>query len=190
MILTPEGRIVKNELSSYDPQYFISDYLGNNRVVFHANFKTGSVELIQEDHFDPFGMKLGGLGFVADIENKYLYQGKELNNDGIDTDNDNAPNIYLNWYDFEARSLDPQIGRWHVIDPVNQTSSPYIIMGNNPIRFIDPNGCVYTGYGTINDVWSRRIIGCGSGAHLGRVDDLVMKIENTPEEELYNVTFF
>jgi len=67
MILTPEGRIVRNESSSYDPQYFLRDYLGNTRVVFRANSSTGSVESIQEDHFDPFGMKLG-MGNLKSIE--------------------------------------------------------------------------------------------------------------------------
>jgi RHS repeat-associated protein len=44
------------------------------------------------------------------------------------------------WYDFEARNYDPQIGRWHVPDPVAQYPSPYIGMGNNPVSLIDPDG--------------------------------------------------
>jgi hypothetical protein len=38
---------------------------------------------------------------------------------------------------------DQQIGRWHVIDPHNESyesSSPYHFAGNNPILFVDPNG--------------------------------------------------
>ncbi|MEZ5199158.1 MAG: RHS repeat-associated core domain-containing protein [Bacteroidales bacterium] len=62
-------------------------------------------------------------------ENKYLYQGKELQ----DVHN-------LNWMDFGARMYDPQIGRWHCADPAVQYSSPYLAMGNDPMNRIDPNG--------------------------------------------------
>ena len=139
LILTPEGRIVKHS-STYDPQYFLKDYLGNVRVVYHANPETGMVEVVQEDHYDPFGMKLGGLGYVSDIENKYLFQGKEFNDEAIDTDSDGNTDTYMNWYDFEARQFDPQIARWHVADPVAQYPSPYVGMGNNPVSLVDPNG--------------------------------------------------
>jgi hypothetical protein len=42
--------------------------------------------------------------------------------------------------DYGARFYDPQIGRWHSVDPFEQYDSPYIYVGNNPISTSDPTG--------------------------------------------------
>lgn len=49
----------------------------------------------------------------------------------------------LEWYDFHARNYDPQIGRWHSVDPLSIIApyiSPYHYVSNNPINRIDPSG--------------------------------------------------
>jgi RHS repeat-associated protein len=81
----------------------------------------------------PFGLNQNGDWYATiSPENKYQYNGKEL-----DTD------LNLNWLDYGARYYDPAIGRWGQIDPHADTyfsQSPFNYVANNPISFIDPTG--------------------------------------------------
>jgi len=64
--------------------------------------------------------------------NKYLYNGKEYQD-----------NLGLNLYDYGFRMYDPQLGRWHIPDPLVEISrswTPFHYTYNNPIRYIDPDG--------------------------------------------------
>ena len=107
-------------------EYHIKDHLGNTRIVVSQN----GVELQQSAYY-PFGMSFMQTNSGSD--NKYLYNGKELQDDLLG-------NTQLDWYDYGARMYDPQIGRWHCPDPLNQFYSPYVYAANNPVVLIDPSG--------------------------------------------------
>jgi len=99
----------------------------------NPNTPENESEIVQENHYYPFGLNhegpwYGGIG----PENKYQYNGKELNED-----------FGLNWYDFGARWQDPAIGRLSGVDSLAgdfPSWSSYSYTFNNPIRFIDPDG--------------------------------------------------
>jgi|GEM_PF-1518872 len=129
-IFTPEGRALRNDQGNFDYEYFLKDHLGNTRVSFNQK---GTI--LQDNSYYPFGMGLGeALTYVDNTtsENKYLYNGKEMQDD-----------FGLGWYDYGARMYDGELGRWHVVDPLAENSismSPYHFVAINPLVFIDPNG--------------------------------------------------
>jgi RHS repeat-associated protein len=86
--------------------------------------------MVSKDAYYPFGMRIAGLSqTVDDPDPRYKYNGKELDEEKG-----------LNWLAYGARYYDPEIGRWHVVDPVDQFWSGYLGIGNNPILYVDPDG--------------------------------------------------
>ncbi len=87
----------------------------------------------QQTDYYPFGYTFNKSG---SSDNKYLYNGKELQGDEIGITS-------LDWLDYGWRMYDPILGRWHVIDPLAEKYapiSPYAYVANNPLRYIDPDG--------------------------------------------------
>lgn len=115
--------------------YYIADHLGNNRVLFADLEGDGVVEeadIISEHHYYPFGMEIQGEWSLSIGDDRYRYNGKELNEE-------------LGLYDYGARWYDPAIGRWTSVDPMADKMaswSPYNYTFNNPIKLIDPDGTV------------------------------------------------
>ena len=131
-----EGRALK--LGDYFRYEFnLTDHLGNVRVSFSDVDYDGAIEeaegeVLQVDHYYPFGMRMGGLSYNSGTENRYRYNGKEYHQE-----------LNLGLYDYGARMYDPAIGRFTGIDALAeeyQMWSPNSYVFDNPIRFVDPDG--------------------------------------------------
>ncbi len=142
---TASGRLVydpdggKEGKGEIYPEYYHQDHLGNTRVAFTDRNDDEKVEVlgpnnevVQQLDYYPFGMAhdVACLFEVGSGENRYRYNGKELNEE-------------LGLYDYGARWYDPSIARWHQVDPLAKKGyhlSPYNYVNNNPIRYLDPDG--------------------------------------------------
>ena len=110
--------------------YYDRDHLGNIRQVREAD-GTGSGYVIQTIDYYPFGAELCDGTASSDVQ-PYRYNGKEFDK-----------MHGLNTYDYGARQYNPVTAHWDRMDPLCEkyyNLSPYNYCGNNPIRFIDPNG--------------------------------------------------
>ena len=105
--------------------YYLKDHLGNNRVVVSP-----SGTPLQVNHYYPFGGLFGES--TGNSLQRFRFNGKEFDRThGLD------------WYDYGARHMTPDVGRFTTIDPMAEkyyNISPYAYCANNPINVIDPNG--------------------------------------------------
>ena len=110
--------------------YNYVDHLGNIRLSYGKNQSTGKVNVLEENNYYAFGLKHEGYNDKSiSTSYNYKYNGKELQETGM--------------YDYGARFLMPDIGRWISPDPLSEEFSdwtPYNYAFNNPLRFTDPDG--------------------------------------------------
>lgn len=102
-----------------------------------VNHKSGPV--LEMTSYRGFGSEIATLGEKAygKLENKYRYNGKELQSKEF------SDGSGIEEYDYGMRHYDPMLGRWMVVDPLSETSrrwSVYNYCYNNPLRFVDPDG--------------------------------------------------
>ena len=128
---------------SWRKEYALRDHLGSTRLMFADKDGDGMVEvtsnastneILQENHYYPFGLSYGGSHWMNDAarDNGYKYNGKELNEDWG-----------LGWYDYGARWYMPDVGKFSSIDRFAEKygyQSPFAYAGDSPINFIDVNG--------------------------------------------------
>ncbi|MDJ1486364.1 RHS repeat-associated core domain-containing protein [Cytophagaceae bacterium YF14B1] len=85
--------------------------------------------IVQENHYDAWGLNLAGIEKQGSPNDKFQYNGKEKQEE-----------FGLNGSDYEARIYDAQLGRWHAVDPLSADMaqwSPYNFTFNNPILLVD-----------------------------------------------------
>jgi len=102
--------------------------------VYFDDFKVTQIKspIIQTEDFYAFGLSFNSYQRENSVPNKYLYNGKEEQDE-----------LSLNLLDFGWRSYDPTIGRFTTIDNFADSYfdlNPYQYGANNPIKYVDING--------------------------------------------------
>ncbi|MCE7864377.1 MAG: RHS repeat-associated core domain-containing protein, partial [Bacteroidetes bacterium CHB5] len=155
----PHEHIFSSPITITQPGY-VYIYLSNENTtpveVFFDEFKVTHTKspVIQMDDYYPFGLTFNSYSRENSTANNYLYNGKEFQDE-----------LNLGWYDYLARQYDPTIGRFLAVDPaadVVRRWSTYSYAADNPIRFIDPDGMLFTDF--IDENGNRTHVEDGSNA--------------------------
>ena len=130
----PEGYIRHYGPAEYYHFYYIKDLLGNIRETYvhpEADYK----ECVERTQYYPSGLPWVERQTDSFTANPWKYNGKEfVEMHGLDE------------YDSKARWYYPAICRTTTMDPLAEkyySTSPYAWCGNNPVRFVDPEGMSY-----------------------------------------------
>ena len=107
--------------------YHLKDHLGSIRAIVDGNGR-----LLEENDYYAFGHRHSRSEQAQSSANRFKYNGKELQTVGG-----------LGYLDYGARMYDQSLGRWFTTDPLSEKYyglSPYVYCGNNPLRYVDPDG--------------------------------------------------
>lgn len=88
--------------------------------------------IVSTSDYYAFGMQFNNFEKANSVGQKYLYNGKELQDE-----------LDLGWLDYGARMYMADIGRWAVVDPLSEAYFDFSAYGyalSNPIRFLDQAG--------------------------------------------------
>ena len=157
---TPEALALDVEVqeNGYLYTYLSNEASANGTPVFFDDFAVDhqGISIVQADDYYPFGARFAQSPERV-LQNRYLYQGKELGQE-----------LGLGLYDFHARQYDPLLGRMTSVDPMAASfdgMSPYAGMGNNPVSYVDPDGQVI---GLAGALIGGAVLGGGAGYLYGR----------------------
>lgn len=98
-------------------------------------------KLLEENHYYPFGLTLSSQSANPAEHNDMLYNSKELQRKEFTDAIGNKSGLEV--YDYGARMMDPQLGRWWQVDPHAGSyfsKSPYSYALNNPVLYNDLDG--------------------------------------------------
>jgi len=104
--------------------------------------------VLEETHYYPFGLSMAGISSKA-LKPNYAENKSKFNGGNELQSKEFSDGSGLEMYDAMFRRYDPQIGRWHQIDPLielGEDVSPYAFADNNPLSFNDPLGLSAQGY--------------------------------------------
>ena len=112
---------------------------------------------MQETQYDPAGLELAGLAppspGIRGLNN-YRFNGKEFQAD-----------LGLGWNHQDWRFFDPQLLRWHAVDPEiengQESWTPYSFGYDNAVRYNDADGRCPCRYGVDGDIVNRAVLGVG-----------------------------
>ena len=173
----PEGYIrYYDNMSEHYHHYYIKDHLGNIRETYKV-WPKGAKLCTQRMQYYPSGLPWAAT--TNPSEQPYLYNSKEF-----------VEMYGLDEYDSEARWYYPAICRTTTMDPLAEkyySTSPYAWCGNNPVRFVDPDGMdwymdedstiVWTDYGSQQEMDDNDV----QGTYLG---EAYVEINGSYDEQL------
>ena len=178
-----EGYVAVTDGTYYNYVFHYTDHLGNIRTSWTYNHKSGAVQIMEENHYYPFGLKHtaynteeytytmpmdGSQGYntpaleqegTRGLQNPYQYkfQGQERQDE-----------LGLNWDSFKWRNYDYAIGRFMSIDPLAEDytyQSTYAFAENKVISHRELEG--------LEGVWFQNVLNIdktvnpnGVGAHV------------------------
>ena len=145
--------------------------MGDARLTFADLNGNGVVDvpgdILQENHYYPFGMNAayGWMNNATLVDNRYQYNGKELNDD-----------FGVNLLDYGARWYDAALGRFPNVDPLIYKFpylTPYNYASNSPIAKIDLYGLQGGFFNTLKDAAVS-----AAGSALGTMTAVVEDVTN------------